>query len=156
MDGWDLRHLFTWTKVDPAIGTAGRLYYFRQIFLRLVDETCGLPPDYCLGGCPLDVPGQTGSRLTDFMSLWNNPLVSGEPAVRLGLARTDRVRIALYDVAGRRVRLLADRSFPAGEHSLTWDGADDEGRRLARGVYFARVRYARSGFEAAKKLVILR
>ena len=104
----------------------------------------------------LDAPWSSSPQLRDFMRLWNNPLVSGAPAVRLGLAKPDRVRVALYDVAGRRVRLLADRSFPAGEHSLTWDRADDQGRRLARGVYFARVRYARSGFESAKKLVILR
>jgi len=151
VDGWDARHLFTSTAVDPAVGTAGRHYYFSQVLSRLLGPTCGITLPFTL-----DAPWSSSPQLRDFMSLWNNPLVSGEPAVRLGLAKPDRVRVALYDVAGRRVRLLADRSFPAGEHSLAWDGADDQGRRLARGVYFARVRYARSGFEAAKKLVILR
>ena len=38
----------------------------------------------------------------------------------------------------------------------TWDGRDDGGRALARGVYFVRVNYARSGFEKSGKLVVLR
>jgi flagellar hook assembly protein FlgD len=48
------------------------------------------------------------------------------------------VQVNIYDVAGRRVRLLADRVFPAGEQTLVWDGADDGGRKVARGVYFVR------------------
>ena len=44
----------------------------------------------------------------------------------------------IYDVAGRKVRNLADRVFPAGEHTLEWDGTDDAGGRVARGVYFVR------------------
>ena len=76
--------------------------------------------------------------------------------MRLGLAHADRVQLRLYDVSGRLVRTLADRVFPAGEQTLRWDGADDRRRRLARGVYFARVRYANSGYESAKKIVVLR
>jgi len=41
-------------------------------------------------------------------------------------------------VAGRKVRTLADRIVPAGELALVWDGTDDAGAALARGVYFVR------------------
>jgi flagellar hook assembly protein FlgD len=58
--------------------------------------------------------------------------------VRLGIAQTGRVRVNIYDVAGRRVRTLADRIFPAGEQELPWDGTDDAGHRVGRGVYFVR------------------
>jgi len=54
------------------------------------------------------------------------------------------------------VRTLADRQFPAGDHSLIWDGVDDRGARLAHGVYFVRLRYAKNGYESAKKLVMVR
>jgi flagellar hook assembly protein FlgD len=36
------------------------------------------------------------------------------------------------------VRILADRVFPAGEAALQWDGTDDSGTKVARGVYFVR------------------
>jgi hypothetical protein len=33
---------------------------------------------------------------------------------------------------------------------------DDGGRRVTRGVYFANVRYERSRYEVARKMVVLR
>ena len=62
----------------------------------------------------------------------------GESKVLLGIAQAGRVQVHVYDVAGRKVRLLADRVFPAGEQTLVWDGTDDGGRKVARGVYFVR------------------
>lgn len=51
------------------------------------------------------------------------------------------VDLAIYDVQGRSVRALATGAvLPAGRHALTWDGRDDQGRRLAAGVYYANLR----------------
>ena len=63
---------------------------------------------------------------------------SGASTVRLGLAHAGRVQVNIYDVAGRKVRTLADRVFPAGEAKLVWDGTDDGGAKVGRGVYFVR------------------
>jgi hypothetical protein len=40
--------------------------------------------------------------------------------------------------------------------ALTWDGLDDGGRGVARGAYFVSVRYEKSRFETAKKMIVLR
>ncbi len=47
-------------------------------------------------------------------------------------------RVEVYDVRGRRVRSLG---LPGGQESgsVAWNGADDHGRELASGVYFARL-----------------
>ncbi|MBN2170128.1 MAG: FG-GAP repeat protein [Candidatus Krumholzibacteriota bacterium] len=50
-----------------------------------------------------------------------------------------RAHLAVFDVRGRRLRVVADGPLTAGEHSFTWDGTDDAGRPLAAGVYFARL-----------------
>jgi hypothetical protein len=97
-----------------------------------------------------------GSLFVNFMNLKNNPLVSGYATVNFGLAQDDFVQAKVFDVSGRLVRTLADRKFKAGEHSLVWDGVDNAGRQLPRGVYFTQLRYRESGFELAKKLTILR
>ena len=106
----------------------------------------------------LDSPqASSGRPIMDAVALFGNPMRPGlESTVRLSLAKRDRVEISLLDVSGRKVRQLASREFAAGEHTLRWDGTDDAGQRLARGVYFAQVRYASSGFEAARKITILR
>jgi len=63
------------------------------------------------------------------------------------------VRIAVYDVSGREVRLLADGYAQPGERTLVWDGTGAAGRPVAAGTYFVRLRYA-SGVESAKLLLV--
>lgn len=49
-------------------------------------------------------------------------------------------RLAVYDVDGRLVRTLAGGWLEAGERTVTWDGDDDRGGRVASGLYFCRLR----------------
>jgi len=65
-----------------------------------------------------------------------------------------RVRLAILDGRGRRVRILADGLLPPGVHRIAWDGRDDAGRRLASGVYFARL--ALPGRVETQRLVLLK
>ena len=97
-----------------------------------------------------------GSVFVDFMNLRNNPLVSGQATVDFGLVKADRVEVKVFDVSGRLVRTLADRSFAAGRHTLTWDGADNDGRMVPRGVYFTQAKYVNSHFTDAKRLIVLK
>ena len=77
------------------------------------------------------------------MTLWFAPIVpnpaSSGALVRLGLPREGQVSLVLFDANGRRLRGLAGRAMPAGEHSLRWDGLDENGRRVASGLYFMRL-----------------
>jgi hypothetical protein len=51
-----------------------------------------------------------------------------------------KVRICVYDVSGRLVRVLSDDQFkPAGSYRTVWDGKDEQGRLVASGVYFCRL-----------------
>jgi hypothetical protein len=59
-----------------------------------------------------------------------------QTAIRFGLAQGGRASIGVFDVQGRRVRSLVDGDLPAGEHAVSWDGIDDQGRQAAAGVYF--------------------
>lgn len=59
------------------------------------------------------------------------------------------VRIDVFDVAGRHVRSLADRTYPDGRHRVDWDGRNEEGRAMSSGVYFVVLRHA-GGSEQTK------
>jgi Concanavalin A-like lectin/glucanases superfamily/FlgD Ig-like domain/Domain of unknown function (DUF2341) len=48
------------------------------------------------------------------------------------------VAVAVYDVAGRRVRVLQPAVRREGPFRLQWDGRDDHGDRVAGGIYFLR------------------
>jgi len=51
-----------------------------------------------------------------------------------------RVALALFDVQGRRVASLIDRSEPAGRYTVDWDGRLEGGGVARAGVYFARLK----------------
>ncbi len=53
--------------------------------------------------------------------------------------REGPVAIAVYDLAGRKVRTLTDQSYAPGRHSVVWDGASDTGERMPSGMYLYRL-----------------
>lgn len=69
------------------------------------------------------------------------------------LTAPQRVTLAVYDVAGRRVRTLAaGEARGAGRHEAFWDGRDTSGRSVPSGVYFARLSVV--GAERTRRLVL--
>jgi putative hemolysin len=60
--------------------------------------------------------------------------------IRYAIPRPGAVNLSIYDVSGRRVRVLVDSPFQGGgDHSVEWDGRDDSGNAMASGVYFSRL-----------------
>ncbi len=97
--------------------------------------------------------GAPAGAALELASPWPNPARDG---ARLGftLPRPARLRLEVHDVQGRRVRSLADGRYDAGHYALAWDLRDDAGRRVAPGVYMARL----SGEAGARmrRIVVLR
>lgn len=54
----------------------------------------------------------------------------------------DPASVAIYDMAGRLVRILPAAAPPGQTTTLTWDGRDGAGRHQPAGVYLVRVRAA--------------
>lgn len=82
-----------------------------------------------------------------------NPFNPGA-AVRWELAREGRVRMQIFDAAGRRVRGLLDAVRPAGPGRIVWDGSDESGHRVASGVYH--LRFEADGTARTTKLTVVR
>jgi hypothetical protein len=70
------------------------------------------------------------------------------------LPRAGRHRLAVFDVQGREVSLLADDVRAAGSYTGRWDGRDARGHALPSGVYFLRLES--QGRVETQKLVIAR
>jgi hypothetical protein len=64
-----------------------------------------------------------------------------------------RVRLTIYDVGGRLVRVLQDEVRDPGAHEESWDRATERGGAAARGLYF--VRLVAHGTSVTGKLVLL-
>ena len=59
-----------------------------------------------------------------------------QTAIRFELPEAMRVRLSIFDVHGKLVRLLLDERRDAGASGVEWNGTDDRGVTVATGVYF--------------------
>lgn len=50
-----------------------------------------------------------------------------------------QVRVRIYNVGGKLIRTLDERTHPAGTFGIAWDGQDDQGREVAAGAYYVNV-----------------
>jgi hypothetical protein len=100
-----------------------------------------------------DVEGVAGS-VPFSVRTHPNP-TRGATTVSFELDRPSSVLFQVYDTAGRRVALAGHGSFDSGAGSVTWDGRDLEGKRVAPGVYFIRGRTT-GGDEATARVLIQR
>lgn len=78
----------------------------------------------------------------------------GSTEIDFSLSHAVDVRLAIYDLAGRRVATLLDASRPPGDYQVEWNARDDRGRPVGAGVYWYRLV---AGAEVeAKALLVLR
>jgi hypothetical protein len=134
-----------------------------------LDATIGQFEDGAMAGGGYSIQGgsqpPTDAPLPPDLTEGNGPLVfrlhgnSPNPfrdrtAVGFSLARTEHVRLRIYDLAGRVVRTMLDQTFEPGHHQVGWDGRDDAGNHVAQGIYLMHLRAG--NFEARRKLAIVR
>ncbi len=85
----------------------------------------------------VDVPA--GSKTALAFTQAPNP-TSGGGTLRFRLPSAARVELSLFDLAGRRIARLVSGTLEGGEHSVAWPRTDEHGRRVAAGVYLARLK----------------
>ena len=74
--------------------------------------------------------------------------------IRFTTTSSQRVRIDVYDLLGRRVKTIVDDRFSAGIHEVVWDATDDDGRTVASAMYMYRVTNGVSS--VTRKMLFLR
>ncbi|MCP4568436.1 MAG: S8 family serine peptidase, partial [FCB group bacterium] len=78
------------------------------------------------------------------------------PATTLSfsLPRTGEAVLEIFNILGRRVKVLHDGRLAAGKHNFVWDGTDRENKTVAGGIYFYRLRYDDTSL--TKKMLLLK
>jgi len=70
------------------------------------------------------------------------------------IAHDGAVTLTIYDVSGRKVRVLVNQRQQADTYHVTWDGTNDAGQSVASGVYFYRLRAGK--FIQTRRMVLLK
>ncbi len=129
--------------------------------------TCGVdPPVVAIAGRGQDIIvggafGEAGCKPSSRFAIWRETVVAvrdSRPAperteahvypnpfnpattIRFSLSKPGITVVRIFDVGGRLVKTLANRSLPSGTHAVSWDGTRTNGDQAATGVYFCEVR----------------
>jgi hypothetical protein len=78
------------------------------------------------------------------------------PTTRIAysLPQNSFVSIKVYDMLGREVKALVNNEMSAGNHSVNWNGDDNNGIKAASGTYIYRI--TASNFVAVKKMILIK
>lgn len=59
--------------------------------------------------------------------------------ISVTVPKRTHVTLSIYDITGRRVNTLVDRTMERGLERIVWNGRDANGNPVSSGVYFYRV-----------------
>lgn len=154
----------SWNTMDPGGGTAAGGAYSIGGTVAQLDAGVHSGGAYVLTGgfwvgadAATDVPPIAGESAAP-TALALHPATPNpfgrETTLAFELPRAGHTSARIYGASGELVRTLVDGTFPAGRHQVVWPGTNDDGQRVAQGIYMMRLE---AGSEVAtRKLVLTR
>ncbi len=110
-----------------------------------IETDVSLHGEYCqdsvlvIGAKPLGPVGVGDGGLGPKLAATPNPF-RASTEIDFALAQAGDVSLGVYDLGGRRVRVLIDHRWVAtGAQKLSWDGRLDDGTAAPAGLYFVRL-----------------
>lgn len=102
---------------------------------------------------PTSAPSQSAPLEFSLEQNYPNPF-NPSTQILYSIASEGNVKLAIYDLLGREIRVLQDGVQPAGRHLISWDGRDARNELISSGVYFYKLTQGR--FQLTRKLLVLR
>lgn len=116
-----------------------------------LEQSCGDVFPGCSAFTGVGEPGAASA-----ISLVVSPNPSRETtSFEFELPQEQQIVLSVYDIAGRRIRLLGQGQFAAGRQAVAWDQRDDSGHDLPAGIYFVRLT-STTGLEVTERITVVR
>ncbi len=132
---------------DAGFGVSSGFDYARQMVGDVLNGLCG----YANNTTP-DAAGTVPSK-TALVGNFPNPF-NPTTTIKFALSSAENVHLSVYDLSGRTVTTLVNGPMAADHHEIVWNGKDDNGNRVASGVYFYKL--TAGDFNATDKMVMLK
>jgi flagellar hook assembly protein FlgD len=79
-----------------------------------------------------------------------NPLTE----IKFSLPENSPVKLVIFNVLGQKVKTLLDRDMQAGNHSVIWDGKNQDGNDVGSGIYFYRIEAGQ--YKVSRKMLVIK
>jgi hypothetical protein len=60
-------------------------------------------------------------------------------AISISVSKPSKIRLEIFDLLGRRIRVLLNETLSPGTHEVRWDGLDESGKSVGSGIYICKV-----------------
>jgi len=74
--------------------------------------------------------------------------------INYSLKEDSKVSINIYNIKGQKVKQLTTDQLSAGQHSVVWDGRDDNNKQVSSGIYFYKLKT--NNYEKTRKMILLK
>ncbi|NOZ03779.1 MAG: T9SS type A sorting domain-containing protein [FCB group bacterium] len=74
--------------------------------------------------------------------------------IQYNLPTSGKIILEVYDLAGRSVRTLVNKTQPAGKQRVIWNGKNNNGASVPSGLYFTRLTYGNA--TKIKKMILVK
>ncbi len=82
-----------------------------------------------------------------------NPF-NASTTITFSLPESGRVKMEIYNILGEKVKTIANNPFRAGNHTLTWNGTDQENQTVASGIYFYKLTFKESS--STRQMILMK
>jgi len=113
-EGWDFENI--WTFDRELVINDGYPYHLSEINVSAEKVAVIQPNSISLRNYP-------------------NPF-NPETTISFDLFESGEVSLTLYNIKGQEIKSLVNKQLNPGNHKVTWDGKDDNGKELSSGIYF--------------------
>ncbi len=89
----------------------------------------------------------------ELMQNYPNPF-NPTTTISYAVPKTGAVNLAIYNLRGQQIKMLFSGLVAAGRYKVVWNGEDDNGVRVASGIYMYSLKA--KDFVANKRLVLVK
>ena len=146
---------------SPCIDTGTAFFEWEnQVYLDMQpDEYLGPAPD--IGAWESEFTGSDIPHAPLSFGLqqnFPNPF-NPDTKIQFSIPMECKVELIIYNIKGQKVKQLVSDQLAVGQHSIVWNGKDENGKQSSSGIYFYRVKANVNGktrFEKTRKMMLLK
>ena len=93
-------------------------------------------------------------QVTELKENYPNPF-NPTTMISFSIPNECKVDLSIYNTKGQKVKSLVNKTIPAGDHNILWNGTDDNNKPISSGIYFYKLN-VNGKTEAVKKCLLLK
>lgn len=134
-----------------SVNPSHSLTYYYNDYSSGVPELRTVNPELSFGTLSLTGSGNAIPTAYGLSQNWPNPF-NPTTSFSLSTPNPGELKVSVFNILGQQVKELADGYREAGKYDFIWDGTDNNGSKVASGVYFYRAKI--NDFFETKKMVL--